>query len=103
MNAHTSVGKEDMFFNDEHLNSIHKLSDSQREAYPGYHYYLKTCGFIETHLHVGEKYMEYLKLDCGACQLCAGKSFIGEPCSRIPQPYPDYDASGYHYLGINRY
>ena len=72
---------------------------------PGHGYYCKLDVFMEQHLHVGELYIEFIKMTCSdeentPCDFC-GKGWVGPELQWGPIPYPDYDCSGcdtFHYM-----
>ena len=54
---------------------------------------------------LGEKHIEFVKFSCDEpdkCEYCSTHQWVGPPCTRIPQPYPDYEADGYHYKNEKR-
>ena len=34
------------------------------------------------------------------CEFCTSHPCVGPPCSRVPKPYPNYEAEGYHYKNV---
>ena len=51
--------------------------------------------------------MEFIKFDCiktlgKLCTFCDKNSWVGPPCSRVPQPMPDYESlPEYHYKHVD--
>jgi hypothetical protein len=45
--------------------------------------------------------MEFVKCNCSNCQHCVIASWVGPPCGKVPKPYPDYDALGFHYMDVD--
>ena len=76
-------------------------SDKDKKC-PGIDYFESISLLIENHFDVGEKYIEYLKSVCDN-SMCCCKDFCwtGPQCFKIPKPYPDYDAPGFHYKQVS--
>ena len=62
---------------------------------------------MDLHFKVGMKYLEFIKFDCiktlgKSCTFCDKNSWAGPPCSRVPQPMPDYESlPEYHYEHVD--
>ena len=87
-----------------HKNNIEKYISCKKKAgrsqIPGHGYYAKLQHFYQLHFKRGELYLEYLKGSCQEgeelCDFCA--TWSGPKSDYVPRPYPDYKASGFHYL-----
>ena len=103
MKAYTSQKSEDLFFNNHaNLKKYLAASEKNRVSLPGSHYFKLLQGFIQSHFEIGEKYIEFLRHSCSACPCfhCAEFDWAGPVCSRIPKPFPNYNANGMHYLDV---
>eukprot|EP00794_Sanderia_malayensis_P003753 gene3753-4275_t len=99
MKAYTSDSAEDLFFkNHKSLKEFISKAGSGKPC-PGQNYFHSLKTFMETHMETGEKYIEYVKCTCGECIYCS-KDWVGPPCTKVPKPYPDYDAEGLHYKSV---
>ena len=62
-------------------------------------YFQQSYEFVENHVELGEKYIEFVKFACRKseiCTFCSTHDWVGPPCETVPKPYPDYDANGLH-------
>ena len=104
MKAFTSEHLGDMFFcNETYAREYLHSSEQGRQTLPGSNYFNKIKSFGENHCLLGEKYIEFVKFSCSEpdkCEYCSTHSWVGPPCARIPQPYPDYETDGYHYKNV---
>ena len=99
MKAYTSDSAEELFFkNHKHLKEFISRTDLGKPC-PGQSYFQELKHFCETHMEIGEKYIEYVKCTCGECIHCS-KEWVGPLCTKVPKPYPDYDAEGLHYKSV---
>ena len=97
-----------LFFSDkEYLAKFLSTSGKERKRLPGAAYYEKLTEFMDLHLKVGMKYLEFIKFDCiktlgKPCTFCDKNSWVGPPCSKVPQPMPDYESlPEYHYKHLD--
>jgi hypothetical protein len=106
MKAFTSEQLDDMFFcNGKYAWEYLHASEQRRQTLPGSNYFNKIKNFGENHCLLGEKHIEFVKFSCDEpdkCEYCSTHQWVGPPCTRIPQPYPDYEADGYHYKNEKR-
>lgn len=104
MKAFTSEGSDDMFFcNEKYAWDYLHASEQRKSTLPGRNYFDKVKTFGENHCKLGEKHIEFIKFSCkipDKCEYCSTHPWVGPPCTRIPQPYPDYEADGYHYKSV---
>ena len=104
MKAFTSEQLDDMFFcNGKYAWEYLHASEQRRQTLPGSNYFNKIKNFGENHCLLGEKHIEFVKFSCDEpdkCEDCSTHQWVGPPCTRIPQPYPDYEADGYHYKNV---
>ena len=103
--TYTSENSENQFFNNHDVLKIYlnsNQSDKENKKCPGKNYFENINLFIENHFDVVEKYLEYLKSVCDN-SMCCCKDFCwtGPQCFKIPKPYPDYDAPGFHYKHVS--
>lgn len=79
---------------------ISNKSETGRLSIPGHGYYGKLDRYCQIHFKRGELYLEYLKGSCEEagelCNFCV--KWNGPKTDYVPRPYPDYNASGFHYL-----
>lgn len=93
----TDPDKPQFFTDEEYLSKFAKATKTQRKILQGTFYYTKVLNFIDTHCEKGEIYMEFLKKSCSEtsevmCDWCK------ENLTRVPRPYPNYEADSFHYL-----
>ena len=103
MKAYTSYEKEDLFFNNhQYIKDFISSSLTTRKNTPGAHYFTDVTNFLENHIDIGQKYLEYTKSPCGSlCHYCLKGNFNKDDLSlKIVKPFPDYEADGYHYLPV---
>ena len=94
-----------VFCNEKYAWKYLHASEQGRQTLPGSSYFNKIQSFGENHCLLGEKYIEFVKFSCSdepdKCENCSTHSWVGPPCVRIPQPYPDCEADGnYHYRNV---
>ncbi|XP_070580686.1 uncharacterized protein [Ptychodera flava] len=107
MKAFVTVKKDDQFFyNAVNLASyVTTHSQSKKLQVPGHAYFQKIESFIQSHFHVGEMYLEYLKGSCQQtlgtlCEYCK-ESNIDPVMTRVPSPMPDSQRlPEFHYLNV---
>ena len=79
---------------------ISNKSETGRLSIPGHGYYGKLDCYYQIHFKRGDLYLEYLKGSCEEvgelCNFCVKGN--GSKTYYVPRPYPDYNASGFHYL-----
>jgi hypothetical protein len=102
MKAFTSSDANELFFNNHNcLKAYLAMSDNAENPCPGRNYFDMLKKFKEQHIDLGEKYVEFVKCNCSNCQHCMIASWVGPPCGKVPKPYPDYDALGFHYMDVD--
>ena len=107
MKAFQTPHTEESFFGDKTylLEYIHKPK-TQRHTAPGQGYFKKLDQFIESHMEVGELYIEIIKECCKeqadeVCQYCLDNGWVGPKCQRVPKPIPDYEKlPAHHYRNV---
>ena len=107
MRSFTTLSTEDLFFNDrEYLDLFFAKGISERLQSPGGHYYNKLMVFLETHCHVGEKYLEFMKGSCNTadqqlCLFCSTHPWTGPKVTRVSAPLPDKtQLPAHHYCDV---
>lgn len=106
MKAYCTEDLKDLFFWDtRYLRDYLANKDAKNsKTMPGSHYYKSLQAFMDQHTRKGEKYLEYLKFSCKdnghICTFCLQSGWTGPPCSRIPEPMPDYESDKFKYLHV---
>ena len=93
---------EELFFWDKEYLRRYIDEKDKKKIVPGYHFYTKLDNFMAKHFRKGEKYLEFVKFSCDddLCEFCSRNTWVGPPCTRIPEPVPDSTADYYKYLHV---
>ena len=95
MRAYVTEHNEDQFFfNKDELLQFCEKAPSEKHSVPGHNYFKKITNFIDTHIEIGELYMEYRFKNClrtsTLCDLCSESSYeMNTEMEPVPRAYPD--------------
>ena len=96
--SHLSPQKdEQFFFNTEHLRQFVSSAESKQKNVPGCAYFKNLSVFLQSHVQVGELYLEYLKEACQEtsgtlCEFCTRFPRSIHDLKQVPRPMPDKEA-----------
>ena len=79
---------EELFFWDKEYLRRYIDEKDKKKIVPGYHFYNKLDNFMAKNFRKSEKYLEFVKFSCDddLCEFCSRNTWVGPPCSRIPEP-----------------
>ena len=106
MFAHVTEKPDKQFFHNKiHLEKYNKAAKSKQKDMPGGHYFSYITDYKNTHMAVGDLYLEYLAGKCslkGTCDPCKNSSWSHINIKPGPRPIPNYALlPNYHYKPHN--
>ncbi len=99
--------EDSFFFNEDYLSKYISATKNIRSHLPGSACFNKIRDFMDTHVHLGELYSEFLRDSCeesqgSLCQHCSANRWVGPVMTRIPRPIPDHSkVTDYNYKSVH--